>query len=263
MDLLLLHTLLVRWFACQGQSANRRCYRIILDPCSHQQAQSRLSLPVSRKQLLMDKWLVGNGVEPRKQRRRTGAGGESDLEQVKQLAVSAAQLAMATAATVRVYDAALLRTWMLPATSTYAVNGMQAGKEYHSAVKAAGRSHGMGSPHLHIWASIIMTAKSDSGLQDPDKEMVTSHANSVTNPKDLETHVLVCNMRPAYNKEWIKVQFKVSPEVENLAKIIEAAFLKVGGEQKHGVAPKGPRERKLAELLEGIGARMPQASTEG
>ena len=93
--------------------------------------------------------------------------------------------------------------------------------------------------------------------------MVTSHANSVTNPKDLETHVLVCNMRPAYNKEWIKVQFKVSPEVENLAKIIEAAFLKAGGEQKHGVAPKGPRERKLAELLEGIGARMPQASAEG
>ena len=34
-------------------------------------------------------------------RRRTGAGGEADLEQVKQLEVSAAELALTTAATVR------------------------------------------------------------------------------------------------------------------------------------------------------------------
>ena len=120
------------------------------------------------------------------QGRRAGAGGEGDLEQVKQLAVSVAELALMTASTVRVHDAALLRTWMLPASTRYAEAGIHAGKECHAAVKAAGRAHGLGSPHLHVWASLIMTAKNDSSLQQGEKEAITAHANSVTDPKDLE-----------------------------------------------------------------------------
>ena len=203
----------------------------------------------------MESWVVGNNAAPRPQRRRTGAGEEGDLEQVKQLAVSAAELALMTASTVRVHDAALLRTWMLPASTTYAEAGIHAGKEYHAAVKAAGRAHGLGSPHLHVWASLIMTAKNDSSLQQGEKEAITAHANSVTDPKDLETQVTVCNIRPAFNKEWVRVQFKVSPEIEQIAKIIESAFLKAGGEQKYGIAPRGPRERKVAEMLESLGVR--------
>ena len=177
------------------------------------------------------------------------------MEQVKRLAVSAAELALMTASTVRVHDAALLRTWMLPASSTYAEAGIQAGKDYHAAVKAAGRAHGLGSPHIHVWASIIMTAKDDNGLQQSEKETILTHASSVADPKDLETQVTVCNIRPAFNKEWVRVQFKVNPETEQVAKIVEAAFLKTGGEQKHGIAPRGPRERKVAEMLESMGVR--------
>lgn len=100
-----------------------------------------------------------------------------------------------------------------------------------------------------------MTAKNDNGLQQSEKETIMAHANAVTDPKDLETQVTVCNIRPAFHKEWVRVQFKVNPETEPVAKIVEAAFLKVGGEQKHGVAPKGPRERKVAEMLETLGVR--------
>ena len=100
-----------------------------------------------------------------------------------------------------------------------------------------------------------MTAKNDSSLQQGEKEAITAHANSLTDPKDLETQVTVCNIRPAFNKEWVRVQFKVSPEIEQIAKIIESAFLKAGGEQKYGIAPRGPRERKVAEMLESLGVR--------
>ena len=59
-------------------------------------------------------------------------------------------------------------------------------------------------------------------------------------PKDLETQVTVCNIRPAFNKEWVRVQFKVSPEIEQIAKIIESAFLKAGGRAEVRYRPKGP-----------------------
>ena len=119
-----------------------------------------------------------------------------------------------TAFIIRVHDAILLRIWILPASATYAEAGIHAGKECYAAVKAAGRAYGLGNPPLHIWASLIMTAKNDSSLQQGEKEAITADANSVTDPKDLETQVIVCNIRPAFNKEWVRVQFKVSPEIE-------------------------------------------------
>lgn len=210
----------------------------------------------------MDKWVVGSSAEPRAQRRRTGAGGEADLEQVKQLAVSAAELALNTAATVRVHDAALLRTWLIPAASQYAVAGLQAGKDYHEAVKAAGRSHGLGSPHLHVWASMVVAAKADPSLKEHEKAEVVNHASAVTDPKELETLVTVCNIRPAYNKEWVRVQLKVTQPLETIVQVLEAAFRAAGGEQKHGIAPRGPRERKVSELLEGMGVRMSVANND-
>ena len=51
------------------------------------------------------------------------------------------------------------------------------------------------------------------------------------------------------------MQFKVNPETEQVAKMVEAAFLKAGGEQKHGIAPRGPRDRKVAEMLESVCVR--------
>ena len=205
----------------------------------------------------MEKWVAGGSAEPRSQRRRTGAGGEADLEQVKQLAVSAAELALSKAATVRVHDAALLRTWMPPASSQYAVAGLQAGKGLsRSSVTSAGRSHGLGSPHLHVWASLAVTAKSDPSLKETEKAEVTTHANAITDPKELEAMVLVCNMRPAYNKEWARVQLEVEQPVEPIAQALEAAFRNVGGEQKHGTGPRGPLERKVTELLEGMGVKL-------
>ena len=170
-------------------------------------------------------------------RRGTGAGGEADLEQVKQLAESAAELALSTEATVRVHDATLLRTWMVPALSQYAVSGLQTGKDYHEAVKNAGCSHGLGSPHLHVWAALTMTAKSDRFLKESKQAEWKTHATTTTNPKELDTLVTVCNMRPASNKEFGRLQLKITPLVECIAAIFETAFRHLGGEQKHGIAP--------------------------
>ena len=47
-----------------------------------------------------------------------------------------------------------------------------------------------------------------------------------------------------------------------IAQALEAAFRNVGGEQKHGTAPRGPRERKVTELLEGMGVKMPAVPNE-
>ena len=94
-------------------------------------------------------------------------------------------------------------------------------------------------------------------LKETEKAEVTTHANAITDPKELEAMVLVCNMRPAYNKEWVRVQLKVEQHAELIARALEASFRNVGGEQKHGTAPRGPRERKVTELLEGMGVNMP------
>ena len=121
---------------------------------------------------------------------------------------------------------------------------------------SAGRSHGLGSPLLHVWASLVVTAKSDPSLKETEKAEVTTHANAITDPKELEAMVLVCNMRPAYNKEWVRVQLKVEQPVEPIAQALEAACRNVGGEQKHGTAPRGPLERKVTELLGGMGVKL-------
>lgn len=105
--------------------------------------------------------------------------------------------------------------------------------------------------------SLVVTAKCDPSLKETKKAEVTTHANAITDPKELEAMVLVRNMRPAYNKEWVRAQPKVEQHVELMAQAFEAAFRNVGGEQKHGTAPKGPRERKVTELLEGMGVNMP------
>ena len=56
------------------------------------------------------------------------------------------------------------------------------------------------------------------------------------------------------NKEFVRLQLKVTPPVESIAATLETAFRHLDGEQKHGIAPRGPRER---ELLEGMGLKAP------
>ena len=99
-------------------------------------------------------------------------------------------------------------------------------------------------------------AKADQALSEQQRAVMAEHAASVTDPRELETKVTVCNMRPAYNKEFVRMQLKVHSESEPLAEILEYALAKAGSEQKHGVAPRGPRERKVAELLESMGVKQ-------
>ena len=151
---------------------------------------------------------------------------------------------------------------MVPATSVYAVAGINAGKDYHQQVKALGRSHGLGSPHLHVWASLVVTAKTDKALTEPQRTQISEHADSVTDPKDIETLVVACNMKPAYNTEFVRMQLKVHAEAEPLTAILECALQKAGGEQKHGIAPRGPKERKVVELLELMGVKHTPVTSE-
>lgn len=55
-------------------------------------------------------------------------------------------------------------------------------------------------------------------------------------------------MHPAYDKEWVRVQLEVEQPVGPIAQALEAAFRNIGGEQKHGTAHKGPRERKVTSF---------------
>jgi len=136
------------------------------------------------------------------------------------------------------------------------------GKAYNTTVKKAGPKHKLGSPHLHIFAAWIRNLKRREELQHTyhsgkeEDDMTTLEAYTEKgavgyNTISLEEEVKLAKCTKQYDEDWYTVQFSApsGTESEKICKLLYAVIQEDGGIAKHNIAPKGPRERRLAMLL--------------
>ena len=123
--------------------------------------------------------------------------------------------------------------WLLPIASAPFKDTNAAGKDYAAAVRAAGKGHGLGPPHIHAALSMLKAIKQvlddkmePSKLDTETKAMITQFVEAVEGeigPVVLAETVLLCKATPTYKKEGTdanaqlgKLVFSINP-MPNLA----------------------------------------------
>ena len=111
-----------------------------------------------------------------------------------------------------------------------------------------------GSKHVFIGGALLMTAMAELGTLKQDvHERLTARYRGMdtTTTEFLVDDIRICTWRLFREKTHGGLEFKLHPELEDVAQALEHALVVAGGTRLSGVQPKGPRVRELDKHLEG------------
>jgi hypothetical protein len=129
---------------------------------------------------------------------------------------------------------------------------LEQGRRFSKAVQEEGRSHEQGPPHIFVWSGLLAglvsmgdklgmaNAKSLAGLQRDFEKMAKDEQLDM---------VKVCRCDRTYNSGHHKVLLFLHPSNWEIAKLILASMVQLGGVRKQGRPPKGNMERELEDWL--------------
>ena len=223
---------------------------------------------------------------PQTAKRARAEGGEAvaadrEVEGDKQALVILCKVGLQTQQQLRQVQAALFVTWLCPNASSLVAAATRAGVNYDAAVKAKGPGHKLGSPHTHVWAGVVDALAKDellAGQRDFWKKIAGAAALGQAYTAMAIPHFRV---KPTYggknkdmevddDKKLSKITIMIDPlhahaveglevrGVELAVKLRDAlseAIRLLGGDRKHGQAPRGQLERLLETNLKRLQKR--------
>ena len=142
-------------------------------------------------------------------------------------------------------------TVLLPKASTFVQSALSIGKQYYEATLGK-KDHKMGSPHLHVFNSLVAELKNldmESDDSWPLDQFLDADEGQGRSLDSLEEVIQVCRVTRTFNQEIYKIMFNGHPKVDGVIQLLLRCMEHEGGEIKRSVAPKGPRERRLEEYL--------------
>jgi hypothetical protein len=155
---------------------------------------------------------------------------------------------------MRQHEAVILTTIALPSTMPEAVAMKAAGIAYNQQAQALGKSHGLGSPHLRVWAALVMTLIKKKEISQQLAEALKAHAAAATTPMEIGSLVLHCRMTQMKNSERSKLQIAVALALTPTWSLMLQHLLGCGGELLLGSAPRGPHIREIQKTLMSMNA---------
>jgi len=140
-------------------------------------------------------------------------------------------------------------TVLIPKTSSFIKTALSIGKQYFEQTKGK-KNHGMGSPHLHVFNSLVAEVKERIDLQSDEEWHVDAWVDDTgSSLEKMEEAIQVCRVTRTFDQDVYKLMFNGHPKADEMIKIMLRCMETDGGTVKRSVAPKGPRERRLEEWL--------------
>ena len=156
---------------------------------------------------------------------------------------------------IREVEGALFDTMLGPSDSPLVLGMGEQGTNYQSAVKEAGKGHGLGPPHIYVFAGLI----SSLTKSNPAEVGEENHSQLVQSLKHLDTidlHakcelVQLCRLNNTHIKEIKRITLCFAPNTlaQQLRTVVVQSMMRLKWEVKEGKAPPSFMERELQEWL--------------
>ncbi|CAE8657464.1 unnamed protein product [Polarella glacialis] len=155
---------------------------------------------------------------------------------------------------LRQHEAIIVDTLSLPGTLPEVVAMRSAGAAYNEAVRVRGKQHDLGSPHLHVWAALVMAVLKEQDVPEALRLALQTHVTEAKKPTDLQDHIRHCRIGAMWNPERFKLQIAVAPSAQMLWTLLCDYLVHRGATILRGTAPKGPLVRKISKCLTALGS---------
>ena len=201
--------------------------------------------------------VAGGALVPAKGRGRGRGRGKNDVDEMVPLL---AKMALNAAQKIREHHGVLFETYMGPASCEVSKVMEAKGKEYSSATKGQ-RGHGLGPPHIHVWAAMVQALAAHEEVAGELRGKLNRYhseklaAEGADEAHKRELRAELCNTvrqcrieRLRSDDSRVKVYMHVRGEVGDVA---GRALVSLGYDRAEGQAPPGAMERVMQGLLEG------------
>jgi hypothetical protein len=146
----------------------------------------------------------------------------------------------------------VFHTLLVPATSQFVIRAQTMGQIYYEQTKN-NKKHKLGSPHLHIWNQWIIAAQEHMSADDQDSYDIESFMTEYgAEQSDVGKIVKLARCTKTYDEGIFRIQFNSNDLSKEVTRTLIKLMKEDGAEEKHTVAPKGPRERRIEEFLRGL-----------
>eukprot|EP00435_Cladocopium_sp_Y103_P017005 s2340_g4.t1 len=166
---------------------------------------------------------------------------DSDEGSQKELLIAVAKLSLKSSEEMKELQAAVFRTIIVPADSDFATAAKDTTAAFADQTRGKGGKHDLGEPHVHLWSAVVGVALQMAGPES--QEILKAHVEEANRrgPKGLLSQVTYARMR---------FYFSVIPSMAPILDIIMIFLTKIGGQEKHGTAPRSGLERDIQAKLD-------------
>ncbi|CAE8613651.1 unnamed protein product [Polarella glacialis] len=167
----------------------------------------------------------------------------------RQLLLALGRQALTEATRGRQQEAITIDTLLLPEANPNVPVMRAAGMAYADNVKAQGKQHNLGSPHLYVWAALVKQLSQEQDLSPELTTALQQHIATTPSPAHLQSIVRHCRLSKAWAPGTFKLQVAVAASVLQMWNLMKYHLQVQGATAKHGMPPRGPHERTIARLL--------------
>ena len=190
-------------------------------------------------------WMASDGQHPKVRR-----VADSDEGSQKELLIAVAKLSLKSAEEVKELQAAVFRTIIVPADSDFATAAKDATAAFADQTRGKGGKHDLGEPHVHLWSAVVGVAVQMAGPETQEAWKAHVEEANRRGPKGLLNQVAYARMKKTFDKKYVRFYFSVTPSLAPIMDIIMTFLTKIGGQEKHGTAPRSGLERDIQAKLD-------------
>ena len=185
--------------------------------------------------------------------KKTNAGLQGDH---KKLMLLLMKMMLQAHQSRRSLEGILLDTFILPADSQEVTSISEQTLAYDKKVKAAGRGHSLGSPHLYAWMGLISSlVKRGEKIGSATAERIAGYKAKMEEQslEELADEVRLCKVDKVYSENMKRLTMSV--ERSGIRLDVIKALTELKAVRKQGRAPAGHMERELQQWLEAFLAK--------
>jgi hypothetical protein len=187
---------------------------------------------------------TGGGRANNSKKARKEVSTKLGMDTMEELVALTAKLSLQTAATVRRVAGEVEICLLMPIDQPSAIEAMATGTLFNDA-RGSKNPRWEGSPHHHVWASIVSTLIKDDRTPTVAKEVLRRHAATVKKPSELDGIVNTCMARKTKEPRTIRIVLQASG-IDDVLRAMVSGLKAQGATEKFGAAP---RRKCCSELV--------------
>ncbi len=151
----------------------------------------------------------------------------------------------------REHESVLYDVVLVPSDNTVPKEMKVETQKWDKDVKAKGKGHGCGPPHLRAWSGLIAgLMKSDVGARNKERLLELEKLTSEATAMERDLMIRACKAKVCYDKDMTKIAIALQGKAEPYRDLIVGCLEQIGGSRKSGRAPPSNLERSIQNLID-------------